>query len=153
MGLFTNCINFLLIEVIIIFFAFNISRMVFRVVSKFAISQILRKYDFWLYFLILIFEGNVQQFTFYLTAELRTIFAFEWINKIVKVFIISFGYSVFIFSMSGYLMGFIFYKKLNRYFIDNNRNNLHGNFLIIFQNGTRNILLGIIHSGFRNLGY
>jgi len=95
----------------------------------------------------------VQQFSFYLTAELRAVFAFVWANKLLKVFVFFFGFSLLLFSLSGYIIGFTFYRKLNRYFTDNNRNILRGNCFLILQSGFRNVVLGVIHSILRESTY
>ena len=132
---------------------FVILRAIFRALMRFKASQILRRFDFWVYFTLILFEGNVQQFSFYLTAELKAVFAFVWANKLLKVFIFFFGFSLLLFSLSGYIIGFTFYRKLNRYFTDNNRNVLRGNCLLILQSGFRNVVLGVIHSILRESTY
>ena len=128
-------------------------KIIFKAISRFSISQILRRFDFWIYFAIIIFDGNVQQFSFYLTTELKTVFAFECGNKYVKVIIFFICYCLFIFSVCGYIIGLSFYKRLNRYFTDNNKNILHGNWFLILQTGIRNMMLGVTHSLFRNGQY
>ena len=100
-GLVANCVNFLLVEMPIVLLAFVLLRLLFRVLSRFAISQALRRFDFWVYFVLIIFEGNVQQFSFYLTAEFRAVFAFAWGNKLVKAFVVLFGFALSIFSVCG----------------------------------------------------
>jgi hypothetical protein len=152
-GLIANSANFLLVEFPIVLLAFVLLRALFRLLSKFAISQVFRRFDFWVYFTLILFEGNVQQFSFYLTAELKAVFAFVWANKLLKVFIFFFGFSLLLFSLSGYIVGFTFYRKLNRYFTDNNRNILRGNCLLILQSGFRNVVLGVIHSILRESTY
>ena len=153
LGFFENCCNFILVEVPIILLGFIILKLVFRALSNYSISQLFRIFDFWIYFAIILFDGNVQQFSFYLTPELKTVFAFELINKYVKVFIIFVGYCLFIFTVCGYVIGLSFYKKLNHYFTDNNKNILHGNWILILQNGIRNMMLGLTHSLFGNGDY
>ena len=153
LGFFENCSTFLFIEAPIVLLGFIMMKIIFRALSNFSISQIFRRFDFWIYFAIIVFDGNVQQFSFYLAPELKTVFAFEWLNKCCKVFIVFIGYCLLIFSVSGYIIGLSFYKKLNRYFTDNNKNILHGNWILILQNGIRNMMLGITHSLFRNSHY
>jgi hypothetical protein len=152
-GLIFNCVNFLLVELPIVFLAFVFLRVIFRLLSKFAISQVFRRFDFWVYFTLIIFEGNVQQFSFYITSELKAVFAFIFVNKLVKVFIVFFGFSLLLFSLSGYIIGFTFYRKLNRYFTDNNKNILQGNSFLILQTGFRNVILGVLHSTLREDSY
>ena len=152
-GLIANSINFVLVELPIVLLGFILLRWVFRLLRKFAISQILRRFDFWVYFTLILFEGNVQQFSFYLTAELKAVFAFVWTNKLVKVFIVFFGFSLLLFSICAYIVSLTFYRKLNRYFTDNNKNILQGNCFLILQSGFRNVILGVFHSILREGSY
>ena len=132
---------------------FIIFKKIFKWLSRFYVSQIFRRFDFLIYLAIIIFDGNVQQFSFYLAPELKTVFAFECANKFAKIFIIFVGYCLLVFSVCGYIIGLSFYMKLNRYFTDNNKNILFGNFALILQNGIRNMMLGTTHSLFRNGNY
>jgi hypothetical protein len=141
------------VEVPLVLMVFVLLRALFRVLSRFAVSQVLRKFDFWVYFVIILFEGNVQQFSFYLTAEMRAVFAFAWSHKLIKAFVVLFGFSLLLFSVCGYIISFTFYHKLNRYFSDNNKNNLSGNSFLILQNGLRNVILGVLHSMLRVIPY
>jgi hypothetical protein len=153
LGFFSNCGSFIIIEVPIIFLLVILMKIIFNALRNYSISQIFRKFDFWFYFALIIFEGNVQQFSFYMTSELIVTFAFEWVNKFIKTFIIFFGFCLFLFSVCGYLIGLSFYSKLNRYFTDNNKNILRGNLLLLLQNSMRNLILGVVHSFFRNGNY
>jgi hypothetical protein len=113
----------------------------------------LRKFDFWGYLLIIIFEGNVQQFAFYLTAEWRNTFFFSLGDRWLKAGVVWFGFLLVVVSVGGFLIAYGTYRKLNKYLVDNNRNNFKGNVYILLQNGLRNLLLGMLHSILRSLPY
>jgi hypothetical protein len=49
-------------------------------------------------------------------------------------------------SVGGYLVGFFIYQEENNKLIENNKNILNGNILLLAQNGFRNIILGFTHS-------
>jgi hypothetical protein len=67
-GILTNCGNFITFGLPLTFVAFLLLRYAFKALFRRPYSRLLRKFDFLGYFLILVFEGNVQQFAFYLSA-------------------------------------------------------------------------------------
>jgi hypothetical protein len=148
-----NAINFFAVEVPMVIIAFLLLRVIFTLLFKYPISRFLRKFDLWGYFLIIIFDGNVQQFAFYLTAELRNVFYFSFGDQCLKAAILLFGFLLVTISVGGFIIAYGIYGKLNKYLVDNNRNNLKGNAAIVLQYGLRNILLGILHSILRPLPY
>lgn len=80
-------------------------------------------------------------------------FSFDLSDKVIKVGVVFFGFIVLLYSCSIYLLGYGFYKKLNTYFSDNNKNCLAGCFLLLLQNGFKNMLLGEIQAVLRPLPY
>lgn len=50
-------------------------------------------------------------------------------------------------------MAFAYYGKLNKYLVDNNRNNFAGVFFLMLQYGLRNLIFGMLHSILRPLPY
>jgi hypothetical protein len=136
-----------------IIIGFILLRWAFKLLFRFPVSSLLRKFDFWGFLLIILFDGNVQQFAFYLTSEWRNVFYFSFGDLCLKAGIVWFGFLLVTVSVGGFFMTFGTYCKLNRHLIDNNRNNLHGNTFILLQYGFRNLLIGILHSILRYLPY
>ena len=64
-----------------------------------------------------------------------------------------FGFLLVIGSAGFYLVCFRQYGRLNHYLMDNNRNNLTGQLLLIAQIGFRNLVFGILNSVLRFLDY
>lgn len=86
-------------------------------------------------------------------SELRNVFAFTFSNWLVKVFVVKFGFVLVLVATAWFLTTLGLYGKLNRYLLDNNRNSMMGNILLVLQFGLRNLVLGIMHSLLRELSY
>lgn len=112
-----NYTNFFFSYAPIVVAVFIVFRLLFRVLFNFKISKFLRKFVFLGYFLIVLFEGNIQQFTFSLMAELNHCFAFTSSNKMLKIFLLFFGFMVTLLSFGGYLIGKMSYRRLNSYLL------------------------------------
>jgi len=108
-------------------------------------SKFFRKFDFLAFFFILLFDGNIQQMSFYSAAELRWIFFLTPGQKILKFIIVLFLFFLFLGSVCFYFMCFSSYKKLNRILMDNCSNSLAGIIILTIQIGFRNFYLGIFH--------
>ena len=152
-ALLVNCTNFFVVAAPIIFALFIISRIAFRLLFNYSVSRLLRKFDFWGCLFITLFEGNIQQFTFYCAAEYRNAFFFSLGDKWTKVFVVCFGFILVVVSVCGLLLSFGMYRKLNKYLVDNNRNNLKGVCFLLLQYGLKNFILGVLHSVLRPLPY
>ncbi len=135
------------------FVGFFILRIFFNILYKYRLSIFLRLFDFWAYFFIILFEGNIQQFAFYMISELRNLFAFTFNNWIVKVLVVQFGFILGLVATACFFMTLGLYGKLNRYLLYNYRNSMMGNIVLMLQFGLRNLVLGIMHSLLRELSY
>ena len=133
------------------FLGFLLLRRVFYLLYRYHLSILLRLFDFWGYFFIILFEGNIQQFTFYLFSEWQHIFAFTFSDRLVKTFVILFGFLLVLVACSWSLVTLGLYRKLNKYLLNNNQNSLRGTAFFLLQFGLRNFLLGAMHSCLRRL--
>ena len=148
-----NCQNFFLVSLPLLIVAFVTFRMLFKLTFNYKISKIFRKFDFWGFFFLLVFDGNIQQFAFYLASELNNLFFFSFMDKIMKTFAILFGYCLCLMTVAFFFLTFSFYRKLNHYLMDNNKNNIQSQFLLIAQFGIRNFCYGFFQFFFRYLDY
>ena len=152
-SLWGNCKGFFLISLPLTVLVFIVLRFAFKKGFNHKFSKLLRKFDFWGYLLLLLFEGNIQQFAFYLVFEWENVFFFDFSNKIMKTFAILFGFLVLMVSTGFFFMTYVVYKRLNRYFMDNNINQFKGQLMLILQFGLKNFCFGILHSSTRSLSY
>ena len=59
-SLIGNCQNFVIVGIPITIIGFLLGHLVFRMLFSFRISKFIRKFDFWLFIFLLLFDGNVQ---------------------------------------------------------------------------------------------
>lgn len=71
----------------------------------------------------------------------------------VKTAIFLFGFVTVIAAVGYAFILHSLYGRLNYYLTDNNRNNIHGNSILLLQSGLRNFILGVFHSTLRPLPY
>lgn len=125
---------------------FVVLRAAYKCSKRYAISRVFRIFSLWGFLLILNFDGNIQQFTFFLFAEIKNLSFFSPFEKALIILALLFGFIIVMLSFGGYLVGLLMYRKLNRNLTDNNRNSMRGNMQLLFQNCMRNFLLGAAHS-------
>ena len=96
--------------------------------------------------------ANIQQFAFYLVFEWKNIFFFTVSDKVAKILMIYFWFIVILVS-TVLFFATLFYKKINYYLMDNNKNVFHGQLMLVFQFGIKNFFLGVTHSLVRFVDY
>ena len=117
MGFIQNNINIvfyslpLFIILIIIFYAF------FRFSFDVKISRAFRKYSLKGIIFLMIIDGNIEQFSFYLFGELKYLFSFSYLQKMGNIFLLFILFLLLFTSTALYLWFKITYKRLSSYFI------------------------------------
>jgi len=125
-------------------------RFLFYSLFHFKISKLFRKFGLWGFLFIILFDGNIQQFSFYLNSDWKHLFFLQCGHKMLKVIVFLFGFTLIIVSVGGYFITLFLYNKANKYLMDNNMNKVSSASLLIFQNGIRNLLLGFVHYHLRS---
>lgn len=74
---------------------------------------------------------------------------FRFSQKLMKIGVILFGFSVVLYSSSMFFLSSIIYKRLSFYFNDNNKRSLLGVYLLILQYGFKNMIVGVFQVLFR----
>ena len=92
--------------------------LVFRALFNYRVSKELRKYSFHGILLLLIFEGNVEQFAYYFFWECKNLFSATFAHKMGRVFMLFFFFLLLIFSVGGLTLFWFHYKKKVKYLID-----------------------------------
>ena len=67
---------------------------------------------------MIIYEGNVEQFSFYFFSECRLLFSATFAHKMGRCFMLLFFFVMLVFSVSGLTLFFVHYKKLAKYFME-----------------------------------
>ena len=126
-GLFFNSYDFFLFSLPVSIILYSLMRAAYKCFIKYSISRVFRVFSLWGFLFLLNFDGNIQQFTFYLCAELKNIAFFTVFHKALAICALLFGFIILILSFGGYLIGLLVYRKLNRSLTDNNKNSFRGN--------------------------
>lgn len=152
-GIWANCQNFFIVALPITILVFLGGKCLFRIFFKSIISRLFRRFDFWSLLILLLFDGNVQQFCFYQATDWKNMFFFDISSKMIKLQTIIFGFILIIASSGLYFLSYSFYSKPNMHIMDNNKNNLMGQSCLILQFGLRNGYLGMMNSFLRVFAY
>lgn len=148
-GIWANCQNFFIVALPITIIGFVCGRILFKLFFNSIISKLFRRFDFWSLFILLLFDGNIQQFAFYQATDWKNMFFFDISSKMIKLQTILFGLILVVISSVLYFLSYSFYLKPNKYIMDNNKNNILGQGSLIIQFGLRNCFLGILNSYLR----
>lgn len=85
------------------------------------ISKFIRKYSFYGILLLVIYEGNVEQFSFYFFTECRNLFSINFKHKLVRIFMLLFFFLLLVFTVGGLVWFKFHYKKLVKYFMEDSK--------------------------------
>jgi hypothetical protein len=152
-GLWANCQNFFVVALPLTLVAFLTFRLLFRLSFHHAVSLWVRKFDLWPFLLLLLFDGNIQEFAFYQATDWKHMFSTSALQKVIKVQIICFGFLLLVVSTALYFLARSFYARLSRHVMDNNRSGIAGMAALTLQTGVKNYCLGVLHSVLREAGY
>ena len=119
---------------------------IFRLTFRFRVSLIFRKYCFFGIMLLMICEGNIEQYAFFCLGELKALFCFTFFQKLGNLFVLLFSFLIIIGSTALYNTFWIVYAKAAKHLIDGV--DLRWSSLMFFtlDKGFFCLLLGIIHS-------
>ena len=143
---FRNAADFFIVSVpycLIVFFLFN---RLFYVLYNYEISSYIRIFSFWGFLYQMIIESNVEWFVFLGARYSKTMFSFNFGDKMWIIGFSLFFYIVFAGSICSYFLFYYFYDKLSKYFMTNVFR-IKGAFLTMtFIYGIRPFIKGAIHA-------
>jgi hypothetical protein len=86
-------------------------------------------------------------------TDWKNMFAFTFPAKLIKLQVVFFGFMIVLMSIGLFFLSYAFYSTLNKYIMDNNKNDFKGQISLIFQIGIKNLCFGLMHSLLRGLSY
>ena len=116
-GFFANNLDFFFFELPLALLIYMVLVMVFKLLFNYRLSKYIRKYSFSGMLLFIIYEGNVEQFSFYFFNECRTLFSLNFSHKLANVALIFFFFFLIVFCVGGLLWFTFNYRKLVKYFL------------------------------------
>lgn len=120
--------------------------LIFHLTRKYRFSVILRKYCFAGILFLLIFEGNLEEFVFYLMAEWRLFFYTTFTHKIANSILLGFGFIAVIYAFGCQLLFLAHYRKRAKFLADGFCSDIWGAFGACIEGGAGPFLSGCIHA-------
>ena len=109
----------------------------------------IKKYSLYGILLLIVFEGNIEQFSFYFFSECRLLYSATVVHKIGRYFMLLLFFFMLIFSVCGLTLFFVHYKKLIKYFMEDYSRNTF--MAILFESLEKSmfpLLFGAVHALF-----
>lgn len=97
---------------------YGLLSLVFRALFNHRVSRYFRKYSFYGILLLIVYEGSVEQFTFYFLEECKLFFSGTFSHKLANLFIVYFFFLTLFFSVGGLIWFKFHYKSLVKYFTE-----------------------------------
>lgn len=117
-GFFANNLDFFYYKVPVLFVGYLLLSLMFKVLFNYRLSRYFRKYSFYGIILLIIYEGNIEQFTFYFLEECKNFFSATLTHKLGNVFMTHFFFIALFFSVAGLIWFKFHYRKLVKYFTE-----------------------------------
>jgi hypothetical protein len=120
-GFFSNNLDFFFYELPGILLVYLLLFLAFRAIFKFKVSKYLRKYSFYGLLFLVVFEGNIEQFSFYFFTECSYLFSASLRHKFVNIFIIFFFFVMLVFAVGGLAWFRFHYRSMLKYFMEDSK--------------------------------
>lgn len=121
--------------------------MAFKALFNRRVSLYLRKYSFSGIIILMIYEGNMENFSFYFFEEMKNLFSRNITHKVGKIFMLYFFFIAVVFTFGGLLYLKFHYRRLVKYFTEEYRKTTPYVLMIeAFEKSIFPLLFGAIHS-------
>ena len=131
--------------ILILVFAFN---KLFYMLFNFEISYLFRPYSFWWIIFDLLFQSNIEFFTFLSIRNFQTFYTYDISDKGIMILTIMIFFLTFLSAFSSYLIYYAEYDKLAKYFLCNLFRFKSSYILMTIMYGARPFMKGIVHAIF-----
>ena len=118
LGFFANNLDFFFYELPGSILIYILMYFAFKTLFNYRISKFFRKYSFSGIILLIIYEGKVEQFSFYFFSECRNLFSRTFSHKLAHVFMLFFFFILIVFCVGGLVWLRFHYKKFIKYFME-----------------------------------
>ena len=106
--------------------SFILLALLFHLTQRFPFSLLYRKYSFYGLLVLLMIEGNVEEFTFCLVRDLQLLMNFSFRNKIYNFIMLQFFYFIILGSTCTFVVYHFQYKKNIKYLVETKRKDFYG---------------------------
>lgn len=121
-GFWVNNIDFFYFEMPVMLVMYLCLCLLFKLLFNYRISLLFRKYSFCGLLLVIFYEGNMEQFSFYFFLEVQQFFSLSGFHKITNVVLVLFFFIAIVFAVGGLVwiilgvveVGYFYVKVLNK---------------------------------------
>jgi hypothetical protein len=117
----------------------------YKITKRWPISDLAKKYSFFGIFFIMIFEGNIEELTFFAVGELMLFISCSQTHKFVNVFVVFFLFVVTVFSFSFLVWVKVHYQHKAKHFLENHHHHLPGIVCSMVDRFSIAFLFGVVH--------
>lgn len=146
-GFFSNNLDFFFYKLPTLLLIYLGLYLAFRAFFNLRVSVYLRKYSFPAILLLMIYEGNMEQFSFYFFQETKKLFSRDIFQKLSKILMVYFMWIAVVFGVGGLLYLKFHYGRLVKYFTEEYKM-IRIDLLILetLEKSTFPLLFGCIHA-------
>lgn len=117
LGFFSNNLDLYTIQIPFVLCLHLTFLVVFRVTINFKLSSVFRKYCFKLMFLFMLFEGSIENLTFYFFGETQNFFSRNFRHKLLNLQLVFTFFVIMLYVFGALLWLRYHYQKNVRYFL------------------------------------
>ena len=129
----------------LVFGIFIIFRFFFHLTSKYKISLLFREYDFNIFFTIMLMEGNLESFTYFIVYDCLQMGGKEHASKIIHFATIFIGFFFFVYVFAAFFLIQILLRSKSKHILTDFKINVNSLLVATMQNGLLSFALGSIH--------
>jgi hypothetical protein len=142
---FINNLQFFCLNIPLVVLTFLALKILFKVFFNNWISLLIREYSFNLFIFVMLMEGNLESFAYFLMYDLRELNSLDYFQKKISVLTVFFSVLFFWYTFLYYFIIKIVEKDNARYFFDNYHTNNYSMALMSSQINVFSYFLGMCH--------
>ncbi len=120
-------------------------KILFKAFFNYRISLIIREYSFNLFLFVMLMEGNLESFAYFLMYDLRELNSLDYFEKRMSILTVLVSVLFFLYIFLSYFIIKIVEKDNARYFFDNYHTNNYSIALMSSQMNVFSFFLGMCH--------
>jgi hypothetical protein len=117
-GFWANNLDFFYYQMPVLLLIYLLLSLTFRLLFNYRVSLLFRKYSFYGLLILIVYEGNMEQFSFYFFSECENLFSASLSHKLSNTFMLFFFFLAVVFAIGGLIWFKVYYRKLVKYFTE-----------------------------------
>lgn len=117
-GFWSNNFDFFYYQMPVLLIIYLCLTILFKMLFNYRLSLLFRKYSFYGLLLVIVYEGNMEQFSFYFFLEIQELFGLSIWHKVANAFLVLFFFVAVVFAVGGLIWFKVYYRRLVKYFTE-----------------------------------